>query len=125
VRGALEVLLDGHDGQAWMFDGIHLSTTKLRARALCGRRPAQLVLAGSIDAGSSKLFEDASIGIFGVPGDRSDDIFTIGLALDAEAFEEIARLIPEGFGEALGAETNFLRRTLLSEAGQTLRGLVP
>jgi hypothetical protein len=71
------------------------------------------------------LYEDASIGIIATRGDFSDDIYTYGLAFSGSAYDELADLIPMEIGVAAGAETAFLRRTRLSEAGAALRALVP
>jgi hypothetical protein len=125
VRAKVDELRTTHVGPARLWDGVYTSTAMLRARALCGRRPAILLIAGSIDAGSSRLIEDAAIGILATRGDLTDDIFTYGLALSGSAYDELADLIPEEDGVVTGAENAFLRRSRLSEAGMKLRELVP
>lgn len=125
VRSAVTTLRMTHNGPARLWDGVFRSTAIQRSRAVCGRRPAMVIIAGSIDAGSQRLFEDASIGILAARGDENDDIFTYGIALDQDTYEELADLIPEGYGEVTGAPTNFLRTTALGNAAMSLRALVP
>lgn len=125
VRAATQQLRATHIGPARLWDGVYDATGKMRARALCGRRPALLLIAGSIDAGSSRLREDASIGIFANRNDTGDDIFSFGIALSNDAYSDIEDLIPEGVGRVTGAESASNRRMALYEAGVELRKLVP
>ncbi len=125
IKAAVLALRSTHDGPARLWDGIYRATAVQRARALCGRKPAMFILGGSIDAGSQRLFEDASIGLFASRGDFSDDIYAYGVALDGVTYDELAALIPEGSGDVRGAGTAFLREVELREAGMALRALVP
>jgi hypothetical protein len=125
VRAAVQQLRMTHLGPARLWDGVYDATGKMRARALCGRRPALLLLAGSVDAGSARLREDASIGIFASRDDDSDDIYAHGIALSGDAYLDLDLLIPEGIGFVSGAENPSTRRQALYEAGVELRKLVP
>lgn len=125
LRAATQQLRSTHIGPARLWDGVYDATGKMRSRALCGRRPALLLIAGSIDAGSSRLREDAAIGIFANRSDSNDDIYSFGIALSNDAYSDVEDLIPEGVGRVTGAESASNRRMALYEAGVELRMLVP
>lgn len=125
AHAAIESLRSVHHGKPLIYDAMYTSAALARARAVCGRRPALLVLLGGVDGGSNHLFEDAAIGVIGARGDPTDDIYAFGIGLTLNAYDELNDLIPEEIGIATGAETELLRKSKLSEAASALRALVP
>lgn len=93
---ALDSLYNVHSGPSNLFDGMVFATSKLRARAACGRYPVLLVVAANADEVSTAEFSDAAFGVFGAQGDLGDDIYLAGMPLAEPAFTILDAIVPEG-----------------------------
>lgn len=126
VKSAIDALIPTQmSGAPLVYDAVSRAAAVERARAVCGRKPAILAILGGRDGGSERLAEDAAIGIIGTRDDVTDDIYTFGLGLTRDTYDVLKDFIPEEIGVATGAETDFLRKSRLSEAAMALRALVP
>lgn len=125
VRRTISALEGVHQGQPRLYDALHKATALLRARAVCGRAPALVVVASAFDSGSERFFEDAQIGVFATAGDSSDDLFLFGIALSTESYEVLDRLIPEGeLGVVTGAGSRAQIDVVMREARDALAALI-
>jgi len=124
VLAALGRLERAHRGRTRLYDGMVLSASLARARALCGRRAAMLLIVGSHDDGSKHRFEEAALGLYATQGDAKDDLFTFGLGLSESAFEDLGAVIPDGVGRRTAARGVLPIRNAMSEAGLVLRELL-
>lgn len=85
VVAALEALRDTAGGTALHFEGLEVGAKQLRARAVCGRRPALLWIGGGSDESSPQAFQLATIGVVATRGEPFDDIFIFGFGISENA----------------------------------------
>ncbi|MBI2378027.1 MAG: VWA domain-containing protein [Deltaproteobacteria bacterium] len=125
IRVALAELYSGHAGQPVLHDAIVLATSISRARAVCGRKSAMLVLLGHPDAEFSKAsFWDALVAISSSQGDPTDDLYTYGIALSEGGYQNLDLLVPEGSGFVTGAGTAALQDLAARSARESLSALL-
>ncbi|MEE2901366.1 MAG: hypothetical protein VYC39_03515 [Myxococcota bacterium] len=107
------------------FDGVVQASRLLRSESLCGRVPAMFIFTGGIDRNSDLTWQNARLGLEGSLIDPEDNIFTVGLTLEENAFGEFLDFIPQNSGNAYLAQyTEFLEAQLL-EVREQLAALVP
>ena len=85
-------------GKSRLFDAVRLGTILLRSRAVCGRRPTLLVLAGGFDEGP---LGGRELAIAGLAGDRStpdDDLFGVGVGISTSGKDALDLILVEELG---------------------------
>jgi hypothetical protein len=93
VLTALESLRDVAAGPALHYEGISRAVGLLRARAVCGRRPALLWLGGGADESAPGAFEISTIEVVGTRGEPADDVYVYAVGLSAEAVAAMRLLV--------------------------------
>ncbi|MBI4817703.1 MAG: hypothetical protein HY791_15685 [Deltaproteobacteria bacterium] len=126
VRIAVSELLNGHSGLPVLYDGVTKAARTLRTQAVCGKKPAMLLILGSGQAGSKLRPEDAQTAIYASVGDPSDDIYTFAIGLSQPAYDNLEYLLPPefGIGNVTGAGSQTTREAAMREARDTLSALL-
>jgi hypothetical protein len=125
VKNALISLVTMHSGNPRAYDAVTIAAKKLRARSICGTRPAIIVFLGDQESFSTPgAREDAVVGIVATRGDMTDDIYTFGIALSNGAYDELNDMIPLDVGTAQGAQGDLQLRNSMNAAGKALKDLV-
>lgn len=124
VQAALTTLTTRTHGAPRAYDAIYEAAGKLRARAVCGRRPVLITFLGDADGGSTRIQMDATNELRGAMDDPTDDIFTYGLGVSPSAFDTLNGLIPGTLGTAAGAMGDAQIRSHMDDIGSTLKGLI-
>ena len=124
VKAAIESLRGLNDGDNRHFEAIILATELMRTRAVCGRRPAAVVVSAGVDRSAPGNFENAVIGLVATRGDLTDDIYSVGIALSDGARQDLGDLIPLEVGEVFGAGTSGGFATALSTARFRVQAIV-
>lgn len=122
VRGVVESLGASYSGSSRLYDGISKGAELLRARALCGRKPALLVIASTADEDSERRFFDAGLAIFASREVQDDDLFTFAIGLSVEAYDELDEIVPQTAGTVTAAAPGVQLRFAVQEARDALRG---
>ena len=116
------------NGTAHLYDGVIKAGGLLRARAVCGRRPAMMILAGDGDNGSTHPIEEAAIAAYGVQGDPTEAIFSYGIAFDDAASTDLKTIIIDdsvGTVDNISAGGSDAISLAINSARDAIDGLVP
>lgn len=124
VKGAITSLSRSQGGKPKLFDGMVKAAGLLRARAVCGKRPAMVIIASESDDGSKAPFEQARVGLYATRGDSTDDIFTFAVALTEDGYDDLDELVPEEVGKVTGAGTEPQIEAAMKEVRDALLSLV-
>lgn len=90
---ALDTLRGKTGERVELFNGVTLATRLLRSRAICGRRPAVLVVEAGQDGSESNIpVIEAQIGLYATSGDSADDIFVFGVYATEGAQADLVEL---------------------------------
>lgn len=103
VDAALEPLPTMYLGQGEPYEAIAMGTSLLRARAVCGRRPALLTLVASPDSGALGSLDEALIGVAAARMEPADDIFTAGIGVSVDGNTALVDLLGDTLGVRYGA----------------------
>jgi hypothetical protein len=126
MRNAINSARTLNQGVPHLYDGVIKAGGILRARAVCGRRSAMMILAGDTDNGSSHPIEQAAIAVYGVQGDATEGIFSYGIGLDDPAYNDLKVIVPEGAGQIENAAAASAAITMaIIDAREAINGLVP
>ena len=125
VANALEGLRDAGSGAARHYEALALASAQLRARALCGRRPAVLWIGGGPDESATATFEEATVEVVGTRGELFDDLYVYGVGVSGDAVGAL-RLLTDAIetGEVEGALTQMRLAAALSNAHFRFQSLV-
>ncbi len=125
VIAALESLRDVAGGTARHFEGLRVGAKQLRARAVCGRRPALMWIGGGRDESSPQAFQLATIAVVGTRGESFDDIFIFGFGISEDAVAAMQLLVDDvNLATVQGALSVPALRQSLFDAHQTLQSLL-
>ncbi|MCK6550087.1 VWA domain-containing protein [Myxococcota bacterium] len=123
VKSAIEALGAVNGGVPLVYDASAQAISLARARAVCGRVPAVLILLGGADGGSMRSPQDSKFLLVGAQGDSTDDIYGHAIGMNARSYDVLNEMIPEN-GYVTGAETQLSRRAAMIDAARALRALV-
>jgi hypothetical protein len=126
MRNAINSARMLNQGAAHLYDGVVKAGDLLRARSVCGRRPAMMILAADADNGSTHHIEEAAIAVYGAQGDPTENIFSYGIGFDDPAYGDLTTIVPDGVGqvENTGAASSAIEMAIIS-ARDAINGLVP
>lgn len=125
VTSALESLQGVAAGDAVHYEGLTLAASLLRDRAVCGRRPAILWMAGGADESPPGAYEIAAVGLAGTRGEFFDDIYFYAVGISDPAVAAI-QLMTNGLSVSdwRGARSGVALDAALNDAHFRLQGLV-
>lgn len=103
LDAALEPLPMMYLGRGQPYEAISLASGLLRARAVCGRRPAILTLVASPDSGAAGSLDEALIGVAAARMEPVDDIFTAGIGVTVPGNTALVDLLGDSLGVRYGA----------------------
>ncbi|MEM7676224.1 MAG: vWA domain-containing protein [Myxococcota bacterium] len=112
------------EGSSRLYDATRLATIVLRSRAICGRRPALVVIAGGPDAGPRGGRQLALSGLAGDRSDLDDDLFAIGIGVSQDGRRGLDLILIENLGVASTALTADTFTAALSRTRDRLQALV-
>ena len=124
IGAGIEQAAAGFGGDSRLFDAARLGTIVLRARAVCGRRPVLLILAGGADAGP---LGGRDLAIAGLAGDRAapeDDLIADGIAVTAAAKSALDAILQNDGSTSQVALTAATLTVALNRTKTRLQGLV-
>lgn len=124
VKGTIETLGALNGGVPLVYDATAQAISLGRARAVCGRLPAVLIILGGVDGGSMRSAQDSKFLLVGAQGDATDDVYGHAIGMTATSYDVLNEMIPET-GFVTGAETQFSRRAAMIDAARALRALLP
>lgn len=124
VDAALEPLPTTYLGQGQPYEAITFGAGLLRARAVCGRRPAILTLVASPDSGALGSLDEALIGVAAARMEPADDIFTAGIGVSLQGNTALVDLLGETLGVRYGALVEDTLVTALSASRLRLQSLI-
>lgn len=124
IASAIEQIANGFSGPSRLYDATRLATIVLRSRAVCGRRPALLLIAGGIDAGPRGGRELAIAGLAGDRQNPDDDLFGVGVGVSVAGKEALDLILVEGLGRSQGALTAQTLTSVMRTARERLQALI-
>ena len=124
VHAALKPLPTTYLGPAQPYEAITFGAGLLRARAVCGRRPAILTLVASPDSGALGSLDEALIGVAAARMEPADDIFTAGIGVSLQGNTALVDLLGETLGVRYGALVEDTLVTALSASRLRLQSLI-